>query len=112
MKNIINEASLLAFLECDELIKCHKIFYYNKKVAILLDYMNLESLTNLVSSETRNFSEKSCKYILYKIARGLFKMHSNQVLHRDVKSENILINDEGDVKIADFGFSVFLCDEV
>ena len=100
---------MIAFLDCDEIVKCRKILQHNGRVCILLDYMNLESLTNLVSSERRNFTEKSCKYILYKIAQGLHKMHSYQVLHRDVKSENILINDEGDIKIADLGMSVFLC---
>jgi len=78
---------------------------------MLLDYMNGESLNKLVSSDRRNFSEKSCKYILYKVALGLNKMHANQVLHRDVKSDNILINDQGDIKIADLGTSVFLYDE-
>lgn len=84
---------MIAFLDCDEIIRCHEIFEYYGKIYMLLDYMNGESLNKLVSSERRNFSEKSCKYILYKVALGLNKMHANQVLHRDVKSDNILIND-------------------
>ena len=45
-------------------------------------------------------------------ALGLLKMHSKNVLHRDIKSDNILCSRNGDVKIADLGFSVFLSKQV
>ena len=38
-------------------------------------------------------------------------MHKEHVLHRDIKSENILIRKNGDIKIADLGLSVFLNEE-
>ena len=41
-------------------------------------------------------------------AKGLKEMHDRNILHRDFKSDNILCNKEGDIKIADFGVSVFL----
>ena len=42
------------------------------------------------------------------VARGLKVMHDNNVLHRDIKSENILCRPDGTIKIADLGLSVFL----
>ena len=66
------------------------------------------SLTSIVQKHNADYSEDFCKYCLYMTALGLFKMHSKNVLHRDIKSDNILCSRNGDVKIADLGFSVFL----
>ena len=38
-------------------------------------------------------------------------MHQKNVLHRDVKSENVLANEDGEIKLADLGFSNFLSDK-
>ncbi|CAG2115179.1 unnamed protein product [Medioppia subpectinata] len=45
------------------------------------------------------------KNILRQILKGMAYMHDRQVLHRDVKPENILVNARGKVRIADFGFA-------
>ena len=42
------------------------------------------------------------------VALGLHEMHTKKVLHRDIKSDNILCSTDGQIKIADLGFSVFL----
>ena len=43
------------------------------------------------------------KCILKQLIEGVAYLHRNKILHRDIKSANILLNDEGDVKLADFG---------
>ena len=45
------------------------------------------------------------------MALGLKKMHENNVLHRDIKSDNILHSANGDVKISDLGFACFLSEQ-
>ena len=46
-----------------------------------------------------------CRYTLHQVAVGLAKMHSRKVIHRDIKSDNILCSEDGRVKVADLGFS-------
>jgi len=45
------------------------------------------------------------------VASGLRDMHNKNVLHRDIKSDNILCRADGDIKIADLGLSVFLTEQ-
>lgn len=42
---------------------------------------------------------------MYQILRGLYYMHSANIMHRDLKPSNILINSDCDLKICDFGLS-------
>jgi mitogen-activated protein kinase 1/3 len=45
------------------------------------------------------------QYFMYQILRGLYYMHSANIMHRDLKPSNILINSDCDLKICDFGLS-------
>ena len=68
-------------------------------------------MTDIVCNEYKTYSEDFCRYSLYKVALGLSKMHARQVLHRDIKSDNILTSASGEIKITDLGFSVFLSEQ-
>ena len=65
-------------------------------------------MTRIITNFNEGYSENFCRYSLYKVALGLYKMHSNNVLHRDIKSDNILCSANGEIKLADLGFSVML----
>ena len=66
------------------------------------------SLSRIIRERKGNYSEQFCKYVLHQVAMGLHQMHFKNILHRDIKSANILCSTDGQIKIADLGFSVFL----
>ena len=84
------------------------VFVYQGKIFAFLDLMDGGSLTGIVTQRRGSYSEGFCKYVLGMVAKGLLEMHSKNILHRDIKSDNILCSLDGEVKIADLGFSVFL----
>ena len=52
--------------------------------------------------------EKVIAYILRKTVEGLLYLHSRGIVHRDIKSDNVLLNSKGDIKLADFGYATQL----
>ena len=52
-----------------------------------------------------DYNEDFIKYVLYRVLQGLHYLHENNIMHRDIKSDNILFNMEGQLKLADFGYA-------
>ena len=75
---------------------------------MFLDYMDGKEITNVIKDYHEHYSEDFIKYSIYMAARGLADMHAMNILHRDIKSDNILCSRNGDIKVADLGLSVFL----
>lgn len=68
-----------------------------------MDYYDSD-LNKILRSKTE-FSENDIRYFLINILLGVHHLHSANVLHRDLKPHNILVNSEMSVKICDFGLS-------
>jgi serine/threonine protein kinase len=92
----------------ENLIKCFDAYDYKSRLWFFLEYMDAGSLTEIVEKRKGNISEDVCAYILYQTLRGLYSLHRRNIVHRDIKSDNILINKNGDVKLADFGYAAQL----
>ena len=102
---------MISYLNCDQLIKCEEVYDYQDRLWIFLEIMEGGDMTKIVLARNGEFSEDFCKWSLFQVALGLQKMHSLNILHRDIKSDNILCRPNGDIKIADMGFSVFLTEQ-
>ena len=105
---MINEYSLIKTLNSDYIVKGEDIYENNNKIWVFLELMEGGDLSVPIQESQSIYTEAFCKYSLYTVARGLQDMHRNNVLHRDIKSDNILCRPNGDIKIADLGLSVFL----
>ncbi|KAL6548456.1 hypothetical protein OROGR_008877 [Orobanche gracilis] len=71
---------------------------------LVFDYM-VHDLAGLASSPGIKFTEPQVKCYIHQLLSGLEHCHDRHVLHRDIKGSNLLINDEGVLKIADFGLA-------
>lgn len=73
-------------------------------VFMVMEYMECD-LKGLIQMMKRPFSMGEIKSLMLKLLQGVKYLHDNWVLHRDLKTSNILINKEGELKICDFGLS-------
>nr|UXY88377.1 ER-derived vesicles protein ERV14 [Cryptomonas curvata] len=73
------------------------------KIFIVTEYCEYDLKTILESRVI--FSPFQIKFIVRQILLGVSILHENKIIHRDIKTSNILLNDKGIIKICDFGLS-------
>lgn len=69
---------------------------------VVMEYMEGGSLTDII--ENNRMSEVQIATVCRETCLGLRHLHSKQIIHRDIKSDNMLLDRNGNVKITDFGF--------
>lgn len=77
-------------------------FLHKQDLWVVMEYMSGGSLTDLVTASM--LTEPQIATILREILEGLIHLHSRNIIHRDIKSDNILLGEDGHLKITDFGF--------
>ncbi|KPV71855.1 uncharacterized protein RHOBADRAFT_66998 [Rhodotorula graminis WP1] len=76
---------------------------------VVMEYMEGGALTDIIDSNTLEEDQISC--ISNETCRGLEHLHAQSIIHRDIKSDNVLLDAQGHVKITDFGFCAKLTDQ-
>lgn len=81
--------------------------YYLEKncLSILMEYCSGGSLYEILTVLQRPLTEVEVSCCIYGLLKALDSLHKNKKIHRDIKAGNILMSDEGRVKLADFGVS-------
>ena len=107
MKKILYESNLMKKLNHPNITKILEIFEDGNYFLIIMEYINGGNLFSFVKKR-RKISEKTAKFLFRQIILGIQHMHSKNIVHRDIKLENILIDLNNNIKICDFGISLIL----
>lgn len=103
---IINEIQVMNSVKSRYLVGLISAYLYNETAWILMKYMNAGTLGNLIKFV--KCDEGAIAFFASRILFGLKRLHDNNIIHRDIKCENIFLTNKGRVKIGDFGFACYL----
>lgn len=106
---IQREIRLMKYFNHPNIIKLYQVLDTAQNIFVVMEYVSGGELFELVN-EARGFDETTGRRYFRQIIDGVEYCHQNLVSHRDLKLENILIDEKGVVKIADFGLSNFMKD--
>lgn len=100
----IREIKLLQSFDHKNVISLLEMMVEHNQIFMIFDYME-HDLTGLLTHPELNLSESHRKFIFKQLMEGLNYLHRKRVIHRDIKGSNILLDNIGRLKIADFGLA-------
>lgn len=103
-ERVKREIKSTALLNHPNIITLYDFLVSNKSYIVVLEYVEGISLRNMLLKRGK-LPYTKVLYIAIQIASALEAAHSKELIHKDIKPENILITKEGKVKITDFGIA-------
>jgi len=102
----MREIKLLQSLRHQNIVRLYEMMVSNGSVYMVFEYMD-HDLTGILSQTQFSFTDAHLKSLCHQMLAGLAYLHHKGVIHRDIKGSNILINNRGELKLADFGLARF-----
>ena len=103
-KYAITERNVLSIINFPFIVKLHYAFQTDQKLFLLLDYAPGGDLAAQLRLRKR-FAEEVSKFYICEIALALGELHKHDIIFRDLKPDNIVIDKEGHILLTDFGLS-------
>ena len=101
----IREISLLKELNHINVVKLMDVIHLENKIVLVFEYLEEDLKKLLKLNLNKGFEVARYKSLLYQLLQGIRYVHKLKIIHRDIKSENLLISDTNVLKIADFGLA-------
>lgn len=111
-KQIVRELKILHDCNSPYIVGFYGAFYFDGEISICMEYMDGGSL-DLVLKRCGKIPENVLGKITLAVLKGLaYLRDKHNIIHRDVKPSNILVNSRGEIKLCDFGVSGQLIDSM
>jgi len=106
-ERFIREAQSASSLEHANICSIHEIAEHDDQTFIVMGYYEGETLKKMIESsiEDGGLNIEEALDIAIQVAQGLSRAHAAGIIHRDIKSANVMLTSRGETKILDFGLA-------
>lgn len=103
---IVKEVEAMRRLDHPNVLRIHEVMATKTKIYLVMELAKGGDLFGkLARRPNHRFSEPIARRYFHQLVAALHYCHRNNVAHRDVKPQNLLLDDEGNIKLSDFGLS-------
>ena len=111
-KSVKREIKLMEMMDNEYIVKLYGVIETRHQLYILMEYVSGPSLHGYMKLfKNRRLPEEEARRVFQQMMLGLQYCHKKWITHRDIKLENILLDENRNVKIIDFGFSTKIPNE-
>ncbi|EGG22468.1 protein serine/threonine kinase [Cavenderia fasciculata] len=110
LEDMEKEINFMKQCKSNYIITYHCSFRKDNEIWIVMEYCGAGSVCDAMKITTKTLSEEQIAVVSKDVLQGLAYLHSVRKIHRDIKAGNILLNNMGESKLADFGVSGQLSD--
>jgi serine/threonine protein kinase len=110
IESLKKEIAILRECKCPHIVRYFGSYLKKStgELWLILEYCNAGSVADLIKSTGKTLNEYEISSICHAVLKGLEYLHDTKKIHRDVKAGNILLDNRGNAKLADFGVSAQL----
>jgi len=110
LDEILNEIKIMKQCRSPYIISYYGSYFKENELWIVMEYCGAGSVSDLMRITDEVLTEDQISVVVRDSLKGLVYLHGMRKIHRDIKAGNILLNDKGESKLADFGVSGQLSD--
>jgi len=108
-EDVISEINMMATFAHPNIVKYIGSYKVSNELWVVMEFMGGGNLTEILElHKILPISEEQIAHIIFESLKALEYIHSLHRIHRDIKSDNILLDTGGTIKLADFGYTVQL----
>lgn len=109
---LFNEVVIMKDYNHENIVEMYSSFIVADELWVVMEYLVGGSLTDIVTRTGLKMKEYQIATVCKSVLRALVYLHEKGVIHRDIKSDCILLDDEGRIKLSDFGFCAQINTEI
>ncbi|KAG9353421.1 hypothetical protein JZ751_018017 [Albula glossodonta] len=110
LQEIIKEISIMQQCNSPHVVRYYGSYFKDSDLWIVMEYCGAGSILDIIRLRNKTLSEDEIATVVQSTLKGLEYLHFMRKIHRDIKAGNILLNAEGQAKLADFGVAGQLTD--